>query len=47
VSVLLYPVSYLLFAWILLRALALNLSQGGIVWRGTFYPLAELRKNRV
>lgn len=46
-SVLLYPVAYLLFAWILIRALALNLSQGGIVWRGTFYPLAELRKNRV
>ncbi len=46
-SVLLYPLCYLLFAWILIRALVLNLSQGGIVWRGTFYPLSELRKNRV
>lgn len=46
-SVLLYPMIYVLFAWIVLRALVLNLSQGGIVWRGTFYPLAELRKNRV
>ena len=46
-AVLLYPVIYVLFAWIMLRALVLNLSQGGIVWRGTFYPLSELRKNRV
>jgi hypothetical protein len=43
----LYPVAALLMSWILIRALALNLWQGGIVWRGTFYPLAELRKNRV
>lgn len=46
-AVLLYPVVYVLFAWIVLRALVLNLWQGGIVWRGTFYSLAELRKNRV
>jgi len=44
---LLYPLMSVLFAWIILRALVLNLSQGGIVWRGTFYPLRELRKNRV
>ena len=46
-AVLLYPVVGLLFSWILLRALVLNLWQGGIVWRGTHYPLAELRRNRV
>jgi hypothetical protein len=46
-AALLYPLMSLLFAWIILRALVLNLSQGGIVWRGTFYPLSELRKNRV
>lgn len=46
-AVLLYPLIYLLFAWILLRALVLNLRQGGIYWRETFYPLSELRKNRV
>lgn len=46
-AVLLYPVVYLVFAWIVFRALVLNLWQGGIVWRGTFYPLSELRKNRI
>ena len=44
---LLYPVVSLIFAWIVLRALVVNLWQGGITWRGTFYPLSELRKNRV
>ena len=44
---LLYPVVSLIFAWIVVRALTLNLWQGGITWRGTFYPLSELRKNRV
>ena len=46
-SVLFYPIIYVLFAWILLRAMVLNTVQGGIVWRGTFYSLEELRKNRV
>ena len=43
----LYPAGALILAWIVLRTLVLNLRQGGIVWRGTFYPLEELRKNRV
>lgn len=43
----LYPLAALLMSWILVRALVLNLWQGGIVWRETFYPLAELRRNRV
>ena len=46
-AALLYPVVAAIFAWIILRALILNLWQGGIVWRGTFYPLAELRRNRL
>jgi hypothetical protein len=37
----------LLFAFILLRTMLLNLWQGGIRWRGTFYPLKELRGNKV
>jgi hypothetical protein len=43
----LYPVMSLLLAWIVLRAMTLTMVRGGIVWRGTFYPLAELRRNRV
>ena len=46
-AALLYPVVSVILAWILVRALVLNLRHGGITWRGTFYPLSELRKNRV
>lgn len=42
-----YPVTTALLAYIVLRALVCNLRKGGIEWRGTFYPLRELRKNRV
>lgn len=42
-----FPFAAALFVWILLRTTALNLLQGGINWRGTFYPLDELRKNRI
>jgi hypothetical protein len=37
----------MVFCWIVLRAMVLNLRDGGITWRGTFYPLGELRRNRV
>ena len=43
----LFPVGVLLFAVIQLRTMVLNLWQGGIRWRDTFYPLDELRKNVV
>jgi cellulose synthase/poly-beta-1,6-N-acetylglucosamine synthase-like glycosyltransferase len=39
--------STLLLAWIILRTTVLNLLRGGIYWRGTFYPLKELKKNVV
>lgn len=42
-----FPLGLGLFSWILLRTMILNLYQGGIVWRGTFYPLEELRRNRI
>ena len=43
----LYPVAVLLFVYLLWRTMAVNLRQGGITWRGTFYPLAKLKANRV
>jgi glycosyltransferase involved in cell wall biosynthesis len=40
-----YPVSATLLAYSMLRSMVLTLVQGGVIWRGTFYSLAELRKN--
>lgn len=42
-----FPLCTLLFAWIIVRTTVLNLLQGGITWRGTFYPLKKLKQNRV
>jgi hypothetical protein len=42
-----YPLTSALFVYILLRTMLLNLIQGGIYWRGTFYTLKELKANRV
>ncbi len=42
-----YPVATLLFAVIMMRTMILNLVQGGIYWRGTFYSLKELKANKV
>jgi glycosyltransferase involved in cell wall biosynthesis len=44
---LLHPVSTTLFIYTLLRSMFLTLWNDGIVWRGTKYPLAELRKGMV
>jgi hypothetical protein len=40
-----FPFSALTFTFTLLRSMAITLKQGGVRWRGTFYSLAELRKN--
>jgi glycosyltransferase involved in cell wall biosynthesis len=44
---LLHPVSTALFIYTLLRSMILTLSNDGIEWRGTKYPLDELRKGMV
>jgi hypothetical protein len=44
---LLHPVSTALFIYTLLRSMILTLSNDGIMWRGTKYPLDELRKGMV
>jgi len=42
-----YPVGALIFAWMLARSTIVTLWRGGIVWRGTFYPLEELKRGVV
>jgi glycosyltransferase involved in cell wall biosynthesis len=42
-----HPLGGLIFAWMIMRSTAVTLWQGGIVWRGTFYPLAELKRGVV
>jgi glycosyltransferase involved in cell wall biosynthesis len=44
-NALFFPFSALIFIFTLLRSMLITLRQGGIIWRGTFYPLTELRKN--
>ena len=43
----LHPVSTALFVYTMLRSTFLTLARGGVLWRGTFYPLEELRKGMV
>jgi hypothetical protein len=42
-----FPIGALIFAWMLARSMIVTLWQGGIVWRGTFYPLDDLRRGVV
>jgi hypothetical protein len=41
------PVGALIFLWMLLRSTIITLRNGGITWRGTFYPTKELKKGVV
>lgn len=41
------PLGALLFAWMLARSTVVTLWNGGITWRGTFYPLEELKRGVV
>ncbi len=42
-----YPISTVLSSYALLRAVVVVLSEGGITWRDTFYPLEALREAEV
>jgi glycosyltransferase involved in cell wall biosynthesis len=41
------PIGAAVFAYMLLRSTVYTLKQGGIVWRGTFYPLEALKRGAV
>jgi cellulose synthase/poly-beta-1,6-N-acetylglucosamine synthase-like glycosyltransferase len=43
----LHPIGAALFVYIMLRSMVLTLARGGVVWRGTFYPLDELKRGMV
>ncbi len=40
-----FPVAGALVIYSMLRSMAVTLVRRGVTWRGTFYPLAELRRN--
>jgi hypothetical protein len=42
-----HPIGAAIFSYMLLRSTVVTIAQGGIVWRGTFYPLDELRRGMV
>lgn len=42
---LLFPLGSAAMIFAVLRSMAVSLRQGGVLWRGTFYPLRELRRN--
>jgi hypothetical protein len=46
-TVFFYPIDFLMFVYIQWRTMLLNHWMGGIRWRDTLYPLAELKANRV
>jgi glycosyltransferase involved in cell wall biosynthesis len=43
--VLLFPVAAALFLFSMLRSAVVTLTRRGVVWRGTFYPMEELRRH--
>ncbi len=42
-----YPLGALIICWMLTRSTIVTLWQGGVTWRGTFYPLEELKRGVV
>lgn len=40
-----FPAAALVFVYAMMRSTVMTLRRGGVVWRGTFYPLAALREH--
>jgi glycosyltransferase involved in cell wall biosynthesis len=45
-QILLFPIAFITLPFVFLRAAVLAIWRKGIIWRGTFYSLAELKKNQ-
>ena len=43
-SILTMPLAAALVLYAMVRSMVVTMVQGGVVWRGTFYPLRELRR---
>jgi 2-keto-4-pentenoate hydratase len=44
-NVLAAPFAAAVFCFVMMRSMVTTLKQGGVVWRGTFYSLTELKKH--
>jgi glycosyltransferase involved in cell wall biosynthesis len=44
---LMHPIGAVAFCYMIVRSVAVTLWQGGVTWRGTFYPLKELKRGVV
>ena len=42
-----FPIAAAIFVYIVSRSMFRTLRQGGVSWRGTLYPLAELKKGLI
>ena len=42
-----HPIGAVLFCYMIARSVAVTLWEGGVTWRGTFYPLKELKRGVV
>jgi glycosyltransferase involved in cell wall biosynthesis len=42
-----HPIGAILFCYMIARSVVVTLWRGGVTWRGTFYPLDELKKGLV
>jgi glycosyltransferase involved in cell wall biosynthesis len=42
-----HPVGAMVFCYMIVRSVAVTLWHGGVTWRGTFYPLKELKRGVV
>ncbi|MGB6669408.1 MAG: hypothetical protein WBE73_13755, partial [Candidatus Acidiferrum sp.] len=42
-----HPIGAILFCYMIARSVAVTVWRGGVTWRGTFYPLKELKRGVV